>query len=209
MSYPDALDSFTDIKVNGDSVTESVSLAASAAVTTKTLTYAISSGVSIPGYTEVIVPPAANQFKVTYDSKTVVFGPTATAVTLSVTYITRGTAIADLPIQGIQDAIVNVETTLGVNPQGAYDTVGDRITAAETAGAHVHMTEDLSSLCATASGGASFTLFQAPTIPEATLVILNGTTLTYNVDYSITGAVVTFGAAPYTGDKLVIHYITS
>ena len=50
------------------------------------------------------------------------------------TKIDNVTEVMAIDVNGLQDSVVAIETTLGLNPQGAYSTVGQRITAIEASG---------------------------------------------------------------------------
>lgn len=205
MSYPESYDTFTDVKVNGDVITESVSVPASTTPTTINVTYVISQNVSIPGYTEVVTTPATNQFKVTYESKSITIGPTPSAETLTITYTTKGMLFTDIPYQGIMNAIETIEQALGLNPNGSHATIADRILALEAGTGHTHETQDLSAACDGVN--LSFAVNTAPSAPDATQLILNGTELTQGVDYTMSGATINMEAAPESGDTLIVHYI--
>lgn len=205
MTYPSSFDSFTDVKKNGDVISESIVVPASTTPTTITTTYAIASGVTITGYTEVTTTPATNQFLVYYGTNTIQVGPTPASTTLSVTFTTRGTALTDLPMQALIDSVKAIEQALGLNPNGTYSSVANRFTAVESGMSHQHATEDLSTACD--GTNVAFTLTHTPLLPDVMLLVLNSCILTYDVDYTVSGSDITFVNAPNSGNTLIAHYI--
>jgi len=204
MGYPTNYDSFVPIKKTGDIITEVINIPASAAPITVFTTYPILRGVSIPGYVEVVAIPATGQFRVYYKSNQIVFGPTPLPVSVTITYITTGTPIADIPFQAVLDAITAIEKAIGLNPGGTFSTLADRLIAIESSANHTHKVYDGTG----AINGTNiiFTLPDTPSQPEATIVVLNGSILTYNTDYIISGADVVFSDPPSVGDTLIIYY---
>jgi len=205
MAYPAAYDIFTGVKKRGNVVTENIGLPASATPVVSTVSYPILSTVTVPGYTEVSTTPAANQFQVFYGTTTIVFGPFVFPSTVAVTYTTKGTLISDLPIQGLITAVTSIESTLGLNPQGAYATLVARLLAIEAGGTHTHNIYDFSSACD--GTNVTFVLPQTPTQPNATMAVLNACTYTTGYGFTISGDTITFTVAPSASSSLVVFYI--
>jgi len=205
MAYPSNYDSFTPVKRTGDTITENITIPASAWPVTVNTTYPILRNVSIPGYVEVSTVPVIGQFRVYYRSNQIVFGPVPNTTVVSVSYVTTGTLLSEIPFQAIINAIIAIEQAIGLNPGGSYSTLVDRIVALESQTSHSHKVYDATAACN--GSNTTFTLPDTPTQPEATLVVLNGSVLNYNVDYTISGANVILPDPPSSGDTLFIYYV--
>lgn len=215
MAYPVTYDTFTAVRKFEDSISESVTIPVSAVPVSVNVTYPILDTVSMPGFTEVAngIVPVTGQYRVFYKTNTIEFGPNATQVTISGSYRTWGTRIGDLPIQGMINAITAIQSTLGLNPQGAYGTVAERFAHLEVGAAHTHNRIDLTSQI-TGSNNV-FTLPTIPTFPQALLVLYNGVPAEQDVDYILDGANIVFlnttpvadPDIPQIGDTLIVYYI--
>jgi hypothetical protein len=210
MSYPTTFDTFTPVKRYGDTVTQAIIVPISAVPIIVNTTYAIldqPGNVTIPGLTRVLgATPAAGQFRPYYNSTQIEFGPTVSQTTYNVSYITRGTAIGDLPIQGMIDAITALETTMGLNPAAGYGSIAEYLQTIVVAIAHQHKTFDFSAQCNNST--TAFTLPYLPTQPDGTVVLYNGVALTINRDFIVSGTIVQLlGGIPKTGETLVVCYV--
>lgn len=207
--YPNSYDVFQAIKSNGDQITEVIPIPASAnpiIVNVKYTTLPVSGTFSIAGLTQVYgIIPITNQYRVYYGTTQVEFGPTGSTTLVTAIYTTRGTRDKDIPLQGMIDSITAIEGVLGITPNGTFTTVADRLANIETHIMHQHRTEKLSFLC---DGSTNiFNLAATPSDTTVTLLIWNGTVLTFTDDFTITGNQITMSNIPNSGDKLVVHYI--
>ena len=213
--YPTTYDTFIAIKKYGATITESVTIPTSAVPVAVTVTYPILSSVSMPGFTEVAngIVPITGKFRVFYKTKTIEFGPIASPTTITGSYQTWGTLIGDLPIQGMINSTVAIETVLGLQPQGSYGTVAERLTALDSGSAHSHKRVDLSTQITGMNN--VFILPTAPTQVEAFQVFYNGMEAEQDADYIVDGTNLVFVNTtpsgdpnfPQVGDTLIAYYI--
>lgn len=215
MAYPSTYDTFTAIKKYGDTITESVTIPTSAVPVSVTVGYPILGSVSMPGFTEVAsgIVPVTGKFRVFYKTKVIEFGPNASPVTITGSYQTWGTPIGELPIQGMINSTVAIETVLGLQPQGSYGTVAERLTALDAGTAHSHKRVDLSAQITGTNN--VFALPVAPAQLEAFQVFYNGIAAEQDTDYIVDGTNLIFTNTipaedpdfPQVGDTLIAYYI--
>src|SRR5271157_1653779 len=199
--YPITYDTFTTVEEYGTLISEPVTIPTSAVPVSVNVSYAILSSVRAPGFTELPwgIIPMPGQFRVFYQTNTIEFGPVAHGSTITVSYITWGTRIGDLPIQGMINSIEAIETTLGLNPQSSYGTVAARLAHIESSVGHTHSYINLTTQIA--PGNNIFSLPFAPVQTAALLVFYNGNPAQQGTDYTLTGATLTFpNTSPSTGD---------
>lgn len=216
MAYPATYDTFTAIRSFQEWITDSITVPVSAVPVVVSATYTILDSVSMPGFTEVAsgIRPATGQFRVFYKTNAIEFGPNAFPQTISGTYRTWGTNIGALPIQGMINATVAIESTLGLNPQGGYGTVAERFSSLEAGTTHAHTRVDLTSQITGANN--VFTLPTTPSQGEALLVFYNGVQAEQGSDYLLdTDELVFLNTTPaadpdypQVGDTLIVYYIT-
>lgn len=208
MSYPSAIDTFTDVKKYGDTITETITVPSSGVAIVVNTTYPILDQLTVPGYTVTTIPPTTGYYRPYFKTTQIEFGPQGASSNVTITYRTWGTRMVDLPIQGMIDAIINIEETLGLNPQGSYNTVAERLAAIVAAGSHQHKYEDLTSQID--GTRYTFTLAEIPTYLSATQVIFNGNSLKWDTDYILDGASITFldpTQRPVVGETLGVYYV--
>jgi hypothetical protein len=188
-SFPTSLDTFTAVKKKGDSLTESITIPVSTGTVTVSLLYPILSDVVIPGFTVTTVDsPPTGYFRPIIGTKQLIFGPNNTAQTVSMTYKTAGTFLGDVPIQGMIDAIVAIETTLGTSILGTAGSLDERITVTELGQGHTHIPYDLTSQIT--GSQTAFTLPEIPSNTAGSLVLYNGLPLLPDVDFIWSGATI-------------------
>ena len=206
MAYPTSLDSFTELKDKSDSVTQSFSMSASASAFTITVDHNILSTVSFDAIytTEVSTTPTAGQFRVLYNTKNVEMGPLAADITIDITYVTKGSTLSADHITALQTAVENIQSTLGLNPQGSFTDLVARVNDIANATVMSLEQEDFTSDCDGAA--VVFSLVNTPRGPKYVRVFLNGIKRRLDTDYIIDGSNVVFSEAPEAGDTLDIEY---
>lgn len=117
---------------------------------------------------------------------------------------TKTTQIYAEDFHALRDEIIAIETVLGLNPNGAFDTVKAWLLSLGTGGGSGG-TRKFNQL-PTETPDGTIVDFTLPDIPSGNLeVFLNGSKQTPATDYTLAGAVVTFAAAP-VGDKPLFDY---
>lgn len=204
--YPTSIDSFTALTNRGAIVTETLSLPSSLVAFKVTTTYKILSNVTFSSIygTEVVTTPTAGQFRVLYNTNEIEFGPLASASSVVVTYASLGSPILAENTNALQTAVVAIETVLGVNPQGSYTSVAERLTDMSTALSMIIQTDDFSALCD--GSVTAFTLTQNPKSSDYVRVFVNGVKRRSGIDYIVSGNTVSMTAAPLAGDSLEVEY---
>ena len=119
-------------------------------------------------------------------------------------YKTTGSPMLADNTNALQTAVTAIETVLGTNPQGSYNTVSQRLNDISSAQSLQIKTDDLSALCD--GGTTAFTLSQTPKSSDYVKVFVNGIKRRASTDYLITGNMVHLSFAPLTGDTLEIEY---
>jgi hypothetical protein len=207
MSYPNTIDTFTPVTDRGQSITESITVSSVAPFTGLT-TYQIqnSTTVTISGLTQTVSTPGTGQFQVVYASQTINFSSFSAGQTYTVTYFSNGSQITKALFNPEYTAVTNVETTLGINPQGSYTDVATRLTAIASSTAHPQGYDDVTSQLTPANNIIVFNLTHAPIVGTQT-VTLNGLMMARQ-DYVIIGTQLKLAMAPlYSIDHLVISYL--
>lgn len=96
--------------------------------------------------------------------------------------------------------VAAIEATLGINPQGAYDTVADRL---DGIGAGLFVDNEL---LGTGNDVTLVFALAATPIAGSVHVYVDGRRQTLTTDYAVAGTSVTFVTAPPTGAKIVVDY---
>lgn len=206
MAYPTSYDTFITKKDKGETISAEPQTVPGSPYIVVT-NYAILQSVSIPGYTEVLGTPGPGEFRVDYRTSNIYFNATNTGASISITYITTGSPIRASDVNSLQTSIVNIEGTLGLDPQGAYTTVRERLDAisASTAVGHV----DWYVPTGTVDGSNNtFGLASAPNPSDSLEVRVNGLHVERDVEYIVDGLNVVFisGQVPEVGDTLHVKY---
>jgi hypothetical protein len=188
-SFPTSLDTFIAVKKKGDTLTESITIPVATGTVSVSVLYPILSDVAVPGFTVTTLDvPPTGYFRPILGTKQIIFGPNNVAQTVSMSYKTAGTFIGDLPIQGMIDAIVAIEATLGTSILGTASSLDERITVTELGQGHTHTYYDLTSQIN--GSQTAFTLPEVPTNTDGSLVFYNGLPLVPNVDFIWSGATI-------------------
>lgn len=127
--YPGTQDTFynrIDAITGGTSVIESLTVTDISPFMVS-LNHSISSSslVTIPGYisTSSNPPTIPDRFYIDYEDDELIFNSSSANQTLSVTYLSDGDDILAEDVNFLQDAITQIQSTLGTNPQSTYTTV--------------------------------------------------------------------------------------
>lgn len=206
MAYPTSYDTFTVKKDKGETISSEPQTVPGSPYIVVT-NYAILQSVSIPGYTEVIGAPGPNEFRVDYRTSNIYFNATNTGASISVTYITTGSPIKAADINSMQTSITTIEGTLGLDPQGAYTTVRERLDAMTTSLAVGHV--DWYVPTGTIDGANdTFILASTPNPSDSIEVRVNGLQVERDVEFILDGLNIVFisGQVPEVGDTLHVKY---
>jgi len=85
------------------------------------------SSVSIPGFSEVDVPPALDEFQVSYITGQVYFNVANAGQAILVSYKCLGDDVIANHINSLQAEFGIVENVIGLNPQGTHTSLRDRL----------------------------------------------------------------------------------
>jgi len=163
--------------------------------------------VTISGFAEVHTTPQAGQFDVDYmNMYRIIFNSANAGQPILVTYLTKGDLYVAGHINDLQDAVVRVEHTLGLNPQGGSATVSARIAALEGSALLLFADQEVPS---GTIDGANPT-FQSAQVPlsGSDHLFRNGVLQLRGTNYTIAGKVITYfaGYIPQVGDAHRISY---
>lgn len=209
MAYPGSYDTLTTVVERGDSVSDALTLTASAVPFIVDTTYNILQTVYFNGIysTEVLSTPGIGQFRVIYQTNQIELGPLAAPANLTVYYTTSGSKLTSSLINSLNTAVSSIQTTLGINPQAAEGTVAARIDALAAVSGLTAVSQDFTSIL-----NGSTVLFNLSNVPVDEYhveVRLNGLELRLNNDFQVAGTSVTLIEAPTAADTLVIRVFKS
>lgn len=210
MSYPSTIDSFVDKVDYNQTFSEQLVLSASTIPFIQSVSHDILSNVSFNAVytTEVSTTPGIGQFRVLYNTNKIELGPLSSPTTVTVTYKCKGDRVEASIINNVQDAVENIETVLGTNPQGVYPTVRDRISALEgSTGLHFTYKDFTGTPEGPDGTKTTFLLTYVPKAPETVYVYLNGLRQRYGTHYTVNGIFINFVEPPNAGDSLFVDYI--
>lgn len=206
MSYPNSIDSYKTLVNYQETFSEPLFLSVSPIPFVISVSHDILSDVSFSSIysTEVNSTPTSGQFRVLYGTNQIELGPLSASANIFVTYKCAGDIIYANHINNVQTPIVNIESTLGINPQGSYPDVASRLNALEGITGLVAASKDFTG---TLDGQTkTFILDYPPKSPEFVWVYLNGLLQRPNVHYTISGMYIVFNEAPLSTDELYICY---
>lgn len=206
MAYPSNYDTFTVKKDKGETISNEPQTIPGAPYIVVT-NYAILQSVFIPGYTEVIGTPGPNEFRVDYRTSNIYFNAINAGASISITYVTTGSPIKAADINSVQTSITNIESTLGLDPQGAYPTVRARLDAISSSLATEYV--DWYTPTGVIDGvNNTFMLSSVPNPPDSIEVRVNGLLVERDVEFILDGAAIVFisGQVPEPGDTLHVKY---
>lgn len=206
MAYPTSYDTFSTKKDKGETILSEPHTIPGPPHIVST-DYGILGNVSIPGYTEVLGIPGPQEFRVDYRTSNIYFNAVNSGSSIAITYTTTGSPIRASDINTVQTSIVNIQSTLGLDPQGTYATVRERldsIFASTTVGY-----TDWHVPTGTIDGiNNVFRLASIPNPPNSLEVRVNGLLVEYGVEYILDGSNLVFigGQVPEVGDTLHVKY---
>lgn len=206
MAYPNNYDVFTTKKNKYEVISNEAHVIPGSPHIVVT-SYAILENVSIPGYTEVIGSPGPGQFKVDYGTSNIYFNSINEGANINVTYKTKGSPIMAEDLNSLQTAVTNIEHTLGLDPQGSYETIRDRLD--DVVAARIPEFVDWYTPSGVIDGVNSvFQLDSNPNPSSSLEVTINGLHLVADVEYIIDGLSLIFigGQVPEVGDIIQVRY---
>lgn len=204
-NYPNSIDSFTRLVNYNDIFEEEISLSPSPVAFIINVSHDILSSVVFSDIytTEVTSSPSVGQFRPIYGTNQIELGPLNNNVTLTVTYKCKGDVITADPINNLQKAVENTEETLGLQPQGSFSSVAERLNNLELGSSLIPEFQDFTGTCNGLQ--ITFTLSHTPKGPEYVRVFINGLRVRPS-QYTVNGNEITLSEAPKSTDELFVEY---